>query len=72
MFNDLQIIYTQLSWDSPLKNTKIKLKLLSSNMLHVYENDIAREITRAIHNYAGSNNKYIFDYYETKEEEYIV
>lgn len=41
-------------------------------MLHVYENDIAREITRAIHNYAGSNNKHIFDYDETKEEEYIV
>ena len=41
-------------------------------MLHVYENDISRETARAIHNYAESNNKYIFDYYETKEEEYIV
>lgn len=41
-------------------------------MLHACENDIARGITRAIHNYAGSNNKYIFDYDETKEEEYIV
>ena len=62
-------MFPSLSWDSALKKTKIKLELLSGiHMLHVYENNITGETTTAIHNYAESNNKYIFDYDETKEK----
>lgn len=66
------VMLSSLSWASSLKNTKIKLELISDiDMLHVYENGIRGEITRAVDHYAESNYKYIFDYDEAKEKSYL-
>ena len=66
------VTLSSLSWASSLKNTKIKLELISDiDMLHVYENGIRGEITRAVDHYAESNYKCIFDYDEAKEKSYL-
>ena len=40
-------------------------------MLLIVEKGIRREICRAVHRYAKANNKYMKDYYETKESSYL-
>ena len=52
-----------LAWQTCLKNTKVKLALLTDmNMLLMIEQGIRGGICQAIHRYATANNKYMKNY----------
>ena len=57
-----------LAWEAALKNTKVKLDLLTDiNMLLMVEKGIRGGICHSIYRYAKANNKYIKDYDKNKE-----
>ena len=61
-----------LSWQAPLKKTKVKLDLLTDiDMLLMVEKGIREGICHAIHRYAKPNNKYMKDYDKSKESSYL-
>ena len=63
---------TGLAWQAPLKQTGIKLELLTDiNILLMVEKGIRGGIRHAIHRYAKANNKYMKDYDKNKESSYI-
>ena len=67
--NPLNLLALALfSWECTLEITEMELKLLTDvNMILNYKNVFRRGIARAICHYAGSNNKYMHDYDETKK-----
>ena len=61
-----------LAWQAALKNTEVKLKLLTDiDMLLMVEKGIKGGICHAIHQYAKANNKYMLDYDKNKESSYL-
>ena len=57
-----------LAWQTVLKNTKVKLDLLTDiSMLLIVENGIRGRICLAIRRYSEANKKYMNDYDENKE-----
>ena len=57
---------------SSLKNTKVKLDLLTDvNMLLMEEKGIRGEICHAIHRYGKGNSKYMEDYEKNKKSSYL-
>ena len=61
-----------LAWQAALKNTEVKLKLLTDiDMLLMVEKGIKGGICHAIHQYAKGNNKYMLDYDKNKESSYL-
>ena len=62
-----------LAWQACLKNTGIKLELLTDiNMLLRVEKGIRGGICHAIHRYAEANNKYMKNYNENKDSSYLM
>ena len=58
----------ELAWETALKQTKIKLDLLSYiNMLLIVEKGIRGGICHSIHQYVKVNNKYMKNYDKNKE-----
>ena len=56
-----------LVWQAALKDTKIKLDLLTDiDMLLMVEKGIRGGICNAIHQYAKANHKYLKDYNKNK------
>ena len=52
-----------LAWQADLKNTKVRLDLLTdTNMLLMVEKGIRGGICYSIYRYAKANNKYMEDY----------
>ena len=61
-----------LAWQATLKNTEVKLELLTDiDMLLMVEKGIRGGIYHAIHRYAKANNKYMKDYDKNKESSYL-
>ena len=61
-----------LAWQAALKNTEVKLKLLTDiDMLLMVEKGFKGGICHAIHQYAKANNKYMLDYDKNKESSYL-
>ena len=61
-----------LTWQACLKNTGLKLKLLTDNdMLMMIEKGIRDGICHAIHRYSKAINKYLKNYDKNKESSYI-
>ena len=61
-----------LAWQAALKNTKVKLDLITGiNMLLMVEKDIRREICHPFYRYAKGNSKYIKDSDENEESSYL-
>ena len=61
-----------LAWQACLKNTNVKLELLTDyDMLLIVEEGIRGGICHSIHRYAKANNKYMENYDENKESSYI-
>ena len=61
-----------LAWKAALKNTEVKLELLTDiDVLLMVEKGIRGGICHAIHRYAKANNKYMKDYYRNKESSYL-
>ena len=61
-----------LVWKAALKQTKIKLDILTDiDMLLMVEKRIRGGICNVIHWYAKANNRYMNDYDENKEPSYI-
>ena len=59
-----------LAWHACLKNTGVKLKLLTDiDVLLMIENSIRGGMCQAIHRYAKANNKYMKNY--DKNQEYL-
>ena len=57
-----------LVWQAALKKAEVKLKLLTDiNIVQMIENGIRGGICHATHQYAKVNNKYMKDYYTTKD-----
>ena len=53
----------RLAWQAALKNTKVKLDLLTDiDMLLMVEKGIRGEICHSIYRYVNTNNKYMEDY----------
>ena len=68
---DLAHFYTTLglAWQVDLKNTGVKLELLTNpDMLLMFEKGIRGGITQAVHRYAKANNKYMGEKFHPKEE----
>ena len=62
----------RLAWQATLKNTVVKLELLTDiDMLSIVEKEIRGGICHAIHRYAKANNKYMKSYYKNKESSYL-
>ena len=62
----------RLAWQAVLKNTEVKLELLSDiDMLLIVEKGITGGICHSIHQYAKANNKYMEDYDKNKESSYL-
>ena len=60
------------SWQAPLKNTKVKLDLLTDiDMLLMVEKGIREGMCHAIQQYAKSNYKYTKNYNKNKESLYL-
>ena len=60
-----------LAWQAALKNTKVKLDLLTdTDMLLMLERGIRGGICQDIYRYAKGNNKYMKDYDKNKESSY--
>ena len=61
-----------LAWQACLKKTKIKLELLTDvDMLLMVEKGIRGGISHAIYRYTKTNNKYMKNYNEDKEESFL-
>ena len=61
-----------LIWQVSLKETEVKLELLTENdMLLMVEKGIRCGICHAVHRYAKANNKYLKNYYRNKESSFI-
>ena len=61
-----------LAWQATLKNTKVKLDLITGiNMLLMVEKDIRGEICHSFYRYAKGNSKYIKDSDENEESSYL-
>ena len=61
-----------LAWQAALRNTEVKLELLTDvDMLLMVEKGIRDGICHAIHSYAKANNKYMKDYDKNKESSYL-
>ena len=61
-----------LAWQAALKNTKVKLNLLTDiYMLLMVEKGIRAGICHFIYRYAKANNKYIKNYDKNKESSYL-
>ena len=61
-----------LAWQAYLKKTSIELELLTDyDMLLMVEEGIRGGICHSIHRHAKANNKYMKNYYESKESSYI-
>ena len=61
-----------LAWQACLKNTEVKLELLTdAGMLLLLQKGIRVGICHAIHTYAEANNKYMKDYDKNKESLHI-
>ena len=61
-----------LAWQTALKNTKVKLDLLTDiDMLLMVEKDIGGGICHSIYRYAQADNKYMKDYDKNKESSYL-
>ena len=59
---------TGLAWKASLKETKVKLDLLSDiDMVLMVEKCIKGEVCHSIYRYAKANNKYMKDYDKNKE-----
>ena len=62
----------RLAWQACLKNTEVKLGLLTDvDMMLMVEKGIRGGICHAIHKYTKANNKYIKDYDKNKESSCI-
>ena len=62
----------RLAWQAALRNTEVKLELLTDvDMLLMVEKGIRDGICHAIHSYAKANNKYMKDYDKNKESSYL-
>ena len=61
-----------LAWLACLKNTEVKLELLTDpDMLLMVEEEIRGGICQAMHRYAKANNKYMKNYDENIESSYL-
>ena len=60
-----------LSWEACLKNTEVKLELLTNYMLLMVEKGIRGGICQATHRYAKANNKYMKNCDKSIESLYI-
>ena len=61
-----------LAWQAALKNTKLKLDLLTDiDVLLMVEKDIRGGICHSIYRYAKANNKYMRDCDKNKESSYL-
>ena len=61
-----------LAWEAALKNTGVKLELLTDiDMLLMVEKGIRGGICNTIHRYSKANNKYMKDYDKNKESSYL-
>ena len=61
-----------LAWQVCLKNTEVKLELLTNvDMLLMVEKGIRGEMCHAIHRYTKANNKYMKTMIENKESSFI-
>ena len=61
-----------LDWQATLKNTKVKLDLLTDiDMLLMIEKGIRGGIYHSIYRYAKANNKYTKEYGENKDPSYL-
>ena len=61
-----------LAWHACLKNTGVKLKLLTDiDVLLMIENSIRGGMCQAIHRYAKANNKYMKNYDKNQESSYL-
>ena len=61
-----------LAWQAGLKNTKVKLDLLTDlDMLIMVEKGIGERICHSVYRYTKANNKYMKDYDKNKELSYI-
>ena len=75
--NELDPVYylsaPRFSWQSCLKNTRVKLELLTdNNMLLPFEKGIRGGMCNAIRNYARANNKYMKNHDSTMECRYLM
>ena len=63
----------ELAWQACLKNTGVRLKLLTDiEMLFMVEKGIRDEICHAIHRHAKANNKYTKNYDKNIELSYLM
>ena len=61
-----------LAWQTCLKNTRVKLELLTDiDMLLIVEKGIRDGICHSVHKYAKANNKYMKNYDKDKESSYL-
>ena len=61
-----------LTWQAALKNTEVKLELLTDiDMLLMVNKGIRVGICHAVHQYAKANNRYMKDYDKNKELSYL-
>ena len=61
-----------LAWEAALKNTGVKLELLTDiDMLLMVEKGIRGGICNTIHRYTKANNKYMKHYDKNKESSYL-
>ena len=61
-----------LTWQAALKETKVKLDLLTDiDMLLMIEKGIRGGICHAIHQYGKANNKSMKNYNKNKESSYV-
>ena len=66
------ILAARLVWKAPLKETKVKLDLLTDiDMLLMVEKGIRGGICHSIYWYTKANTKYIKDYNKNKELSYL-
>ena len=62
----------RLAWEAALKNTGVKLELLTDiDMLLMVEKGIRGGICNTIHRYTKANNKYMKHYDKNKESSYL-
>ena len=68
----LQISAPGLAWQAALKNTKVKLDLLTdTDMLLMVEKGIRGGICHTIYRHAKANNKYMKDNDKNKDTSYL-
>ena len=71
-FRNMFLSALGLAWQATLKETKVKLDLLTDiDMLLMVEKGIRGGICHSIYLYAKANNKYMKNYDRNKESSYI-